>query len=47
LALCEQALVVPSEETGRIQETHITAGHAILEVVEDALMGKIKNPGNK
>ena len=41
LALCELALVIPSDETGRIQETHITAGHAILEVVEDALMGKI------
>lgn len=48
LALCDQALVVPSEETGRIQETHITAGHAILEVVEEALMGKIKKTsGNK
>ncbi len=38
LPLCDEALVVPSTETGRIQEVHITAGHAILEVVEDLLL---------
>lgn len=38
LPLCDEALVVPSDETGRIQEVHITAGHAILEVVEDKLL---------
>jgi len=38
LILCDEALVVPSDETGRIQEVHITAGHAILEVVEDLLL---------
>ena len=38
LPLCDAALVVPSDETGRIQEVHITAGHAILEVVEDMLL---------
>jgi D-sedoheptulose 7-phosphate isomerase len=38
LPLCDEALVVPSNETGRIQEVHITAGHAILEVVEDILL---------
>jgi D-sedoheptulose 7-phosphate isomerase len=32
---CDIALVVPSTETGRIQESHITAGHAMLELVED------------
>ena len=37
-ALCDEALVVPSTETGRIQEAHITAGHAIFEVVEDRLL---------
>ena len=37
-SLCDEALVVPSDETGRIQEVHITAGHAILEVVEDQLI---------
>jgi D-sedoheptulose 7-phosphate isomerase len=32
---CDIALVVPSVETGRIQESHITAGHAMLELVEN------------
>jgi D-sedoheptulose 7-phosphate isomerase len=32
---CDIALLVPSNETGRIQESHITIGHALLEVVED------------
>ena len=37
LAHCHHALVVPSSETGRIQESHIAAGHAIMELVEDNL----------
>lgn len=37
LALCDVALVVPSLEAGRVQEVHITAGHAIVEIVEEAL----------
>ncbi len=40
LALCDTALVVPSDVTGRIQETHITAGHSILELVEDLWTGE-------
>ncbi len=40
LQFCDEALVVPSNETGRIQEVHITAGHAILEVVEDMLLAE-------
>lgn len=40
LPLCDEALVVPSNETGRIQEVHITAGHAILEVVENELCSR-------
>ena len=35
LAQCDIALVVPSAETGRIQEVHIAAGHALMELVED------------
>lgn len=31
---------VPSDETPRIQESHITAAHAICEVVEKELFGK-------
>ena len=38
LELCDKALVVPSNSTGRIQEAHITAGHALMEHVEDALI---------
>jgi D-sedoheptulose 7-phosphate isomerase len=38
-ALCDVALVVPSSETGRVQEAHITIGHALMELIEDALFG--------
>ncbi len=38
LCLCDHALVVPSVETGRIQEVHITAGHALMELIEDGLL---------
>lgn len=38
LKYCDLAFVVPSKITGRIQETHITAGHSILELVEDLLI---------
>lgn len=38
LPLCDVAFVVPSTETGRIQESHITAGHAVMELVEDMLL---------
>lgn len=38
LKYCEEAFVVPSQETGRIQEAHITAGHALMEYVEDKLI---------
>jgi D-sedoheptulose 7-phosphate isomerase len=40
LPLCDFALVVPSTETGRIQEVHITAGHALMELVEDAALAE-------
>ncbi len=35
---CDSVFVVPSKITGRIQEVHITAGHAVLELVEDLLI---------
>jgi len=35
--LCDEAFVVPSDNTGRIQESHITAGHALMEYIEDSL----------
>lgn len=36
--LCDKAFIVPSNNTGRIQESHITAGHALMEYVEDRLI---------
>ena len=38
LKYCDSAFIVPSKVTGRIQESHITAGHAILQFVEDSLL---------
>ena len=40
LSECEIAFLVPSNNTGRIQESHITAGHALMEYVEDVLLEK-------
>lgn len=33
------AIVVPSDDTQRIQESHIAVGHALCELVEEALFG--------
>lgn len=38
LGICDEAFVVPSDNTGRIQESHITAGHALMEYIEDQLI---------
>ena len=38
LDYCDAAFVVPSKVTARIQESHITAGHALLQYVEDRLL---------
>jgi len=35
--LVDCAIVVPSDDTQRIQESHITVGHALCELVEQAL----------
>jgi len=35
---CDLSFVVPSKETARIQEVHITAGHALIEFVEERLL---------
>jgi D-sedoheptulose 7-phosphate isomerase len=34
----DEAFVVPSKETPRIQETHITLGHALCALVEELLL---------
>lgn len=35
---CALALVVPSHDTNRIQETHITLGHILMDFVEQLLL---------
>ena len=40
LNLSDKAFLVPSDDTGRIQESHITAGHALMEYIEDRLIEK-------
>ena len=37
---CDLAFIVPSNKTARIQEVHITAGHALIEYVEARLIEK-------
>jgi D-sedoheptulose 7-phosphate isomerase len=37
-ALVDQAIVVPSDVTGRIQVLHLTLEHFIVELVEEALL---------
>lgn len=37
--LVDYAFVVPSTVTSRIQESHITLGHVLCELVEDHLLG--------
>ena len=38
---CEVALAVPSTDTPRVQEVHITLGHIICELVEEELFGRV------
>jgi D-sedoheptulose 7-phosphate isomerase len=38
LPLCDFVLLVPDSETARIQECHITLGHAVLTLLEDRLV---------
>jgi phosphoheptose isomerase len=37
-AMCDVAFIVPSLETARVQEIHITVGHVLCEAVEEALL---------
>ncbi len=41
-AAADEAFVVPSPETPRIQETHITLGHALCATVDEILAGSQK-----
>ncbi len=38
--ICDYCIKVPSNETPRVQETHILIGHIICAVVEEAIFGK-------
>lgn len=42
IKLADISLVVPSSVTARVQEAHITIGHIICELVEEALCQEIK-----
>ncbi len=39
-ALVDFSFVVPSTVTARIQESHITLGHVLCELIEEQLLGK-------
>jgi len=43
--IADIALVVPSNDTPRVQESHITMGHAICELVEEELFKKAGTRG--
>ncbi len=40
VALVDHAFVVPSTVVARVQETHLTLGHILCELVDEALLGK-------
>jgi D-sedoheptulose 7-phosphate isomerase len=40
LTECDVALLVPDNETARIQECHISLGHAVLELLEDRIISR-------
>jgi D-sedoheptulose 7-phosphate isomerase len=39
-ALCDLALIVPSDDTQRIQETHNLLGHILCELIEEAVISR-------
>ena len=40
IKFCDSIFLVPSKVTARIQESHITAGHTMLQYVEDRLLAE-------
>jgi D-sedoheptulose 7-phosphate isomerase len=38
--MCDYCIKIPSNETPRVQESHILIGHIICAVVEEAIFGK-------
>ncbi len=39
---CDICIRVPSEETGRVQESHILIGHILCSLVEETLFGSTR-----
>ena len=39
-SFCDDCIIIPSNNTARIQEAHITIGHAVMEYVESELLKK-------
>ncbi len=37
---CDQAFIVPATNTNRIQESHITAGHVLMEMIEEIMLAQ-------
>lgn len=40
--ISDYAIIVPSNDTARIQESHITVGHIICDLVERSMFGDLK-----
>ena len=38
IQFCDEAFIVPSNDTGKIQEAHITAGYALMDYIEVNLL---------
>jgi len=38
--LCDYCISVPSDETVRVQESHIMIGHILCSIIEEAMFGK-------
>ncbi len=43
--ICDLALIVPSDDTPRIQEGHITIIHILCDLIEQSLFGKFAGEG--
>jgi D-sedoheptulose 7-phosphate isomerase len=44
--IADLPFIVPASATARIQETHITLGHVLCELVDDLLYGSMKSSGS-
>lgn len=45
--ICDYQINIPSDETPKVQEGHIAAGHIVCALIEDAFFGATHNPQNK